>query len=309
MENVVILGDGIAGLAAAIYAARANLSPVVITGYESGGQLMWTTDVENYPGFPEGILGPDLIENMRKQAARFGARFTYKRCERISGEELNWECDLGDEKLSAKTIIIATGATARTLGLEAEKTYFGKGISTCATCDGAFTKGKRVIVVGGGDSAMEESTFLTKFAEHVTIVHRSDVFRASKIMQERALKNPKISVEWNREVVDVIGDGTKVTSATLRDPRTKEEHTIETDFVFYAIGHIPNVGFLDGLVETDAQMNTIITNERYMTSAPGIFAAGDVQDPIWRQAVTAAGSGAAAAISAERYLSEKEHEG
>ena len=306
MEHVIILGDGIAGLAAAIYAARAQLNPVVITGYESGGQLMWTTDVENYPGFPEGVLGPDLIERMRKQAERFGARFVYKRCESVRGEELAWECDLGDETLTAKSIIIATGATARTLGLEAEKTYMGKGISTCATCDGAFTKGKKVLVVGGGDSAMEESTFLTKFAEHVTIVHRKDTFRASKIMQERALKNPKISVEWNSQIADIVGDDAKVTGAVLRDTQTGAERSVETDFVFYAIGHIPNTGFLGELVTTDEQHKTIITNERYMTSAPGIFACGDVQDPIWRQAVTAAGTGAAAAISVERYLAEHE---
>ena len=307
MENVIILGDGIAGLAAAIYAARANLNPVVVTGYESGGQLMWTTDVENYPGFPEGVLGPDLIDRMRKQAERFGARFVYKRCERIDGEELAWECDLGDETLTARSIIIATGATARVLGLEAEKTYMGRGISTCATCDGAFTKGKKVIVVGGGDSAMEESTFLTKFSDQVTIVHRSDAFRASKIMQERALKNPKISVEWNAEVVDVFGDGSKVTGAMLRDTLTGAEREVEVDFVFYAIGHIPNTGFLRDRITTDERFKTIITDERYMTSAPGIFACGDVQDPIWRQAVTAAGTGAASAISVERYLAEKEH--
>ena len=306
MENVIILGGGIAGLSAAIYAARAKLNPIVITGYESGGQLMWTTDVENYPGFPEGVLGPDLIERMRKQAERFGTRLVYKRCEAIGGEEHAWECDLGDETITAKTIIIATGATARVLGLEAEKTYMGRGISTCATCDGAFTKDKKAIIVGGGDSAMEESTFLTKFAEHVTIVHRSDSFRASKIMQERALKNPKISVEWNSEVIDVTGDGTRVRGAVLRDTQTGEERAMETDFVFYAIGHIPNTGFLKGIVETDERFKTIITNERYMTSVPGIFACGDVQDPIWRQAVTAAGSGAAAAISAERYLAEHE---
>jgi thioredoxin reductase (NADPH) len=307
MENVIILGDGIAGLAAAIYAARANLNPVVITGYESGGQLMWTTDVENYPGFPEGVLGPELIDRMRKQAERFGTRFVYKRCEAIRGEELAWECDLGDETLEAKSIIIATGASARMLGLHAEKAYVGKGISTCATCDGAFTKGKKVIIVGGGDSAMEESTFLTKFADHVTIVHRSDAFRASKIMQDRALKNPKISVAWNSEIVDVTGDGTKVTGARLRDTKTGAEREMDVDFVFYAIGHIPNTSFLDGLVATDERFKTIITNEKYMTSAPGIFACGDVQDPIWRQAVTAAGTGAASAISVERYLAEKDH--
>ena len=304
MENVVILGDGIAGLSAAIYAARANLNPVLVTGYESGGQLMWTTDVENYPGFPEGVLGPELIERMRKQAERFGARFLSKRCESVKGEEHAWECDLGDETITTKTIIIATGATARVLGLEAEKTYMGRGISTCATCDGAFTKDKKVIVIGGGDSAMEESTFLTKFAEHVTIIHRSDAFRASKIMQERALKNPKISVEWNSRVIDVTGDGTKVTGATLETP--EGERAIETDFVFYAIGHIPNTSFVDGLVEIDERFKTIITDEKYMTSKRGIFACGDVQDPIWKQAVTAAGTGAAAAISAERYLAEHE---
>lgn len=308
MENVIILGDGVAGLAAAVYAARAELEPLVVTGYESGGQLATTTDVENYPGFAESVLGPELIEAMRTQAERFGARFSMKRCEGIDGSELAWKVNLGDETIETKTIIIATGASARTLGLPAEKTYFGRGVSTCATCDGAFTKGKRVVVVGGGDSAMEEANFLTKFADHVTIVHRRDALRASKIMQERTMNNPKISIEWNSEVTDILGDGQKVTGLTLRDTQSGEERAFETDFLFYAIGHVPNTGFLGDLVELDERFKTIVTDDHYRTSKPGIYAAGDVQDPLWRQAVTAAGTGAAAAIAAERYLAEKAHE-
>ena len=304
-HDVVILGDGVSGLSAAVYAARADLNPILITGYESGGQLMLTTDVENYPGFPEGILGPQLVDNMRKQAERFGTKIVYKRAESIIGEEGAYIIDLGDEKITAKTIIIATGASARTLKLEAEKTYFGKGISTCATCDGAFTKGKKVIVVGGGDSAMEESMFLSKFADSVTIVHRKDEFRASKIMQNRVFANPKIKVIWNHEVVDVKGDEKKVETVLLKntvDESTKEE---QTDFVFYAIGHDPNVKFLNGLVELN-EFGYIKTDIMQRTSKPGIFASGDVQDHIWRQAITAAGTGAAAAIAAERYLAHKE---
>jgi thioredoxin reductase (NADPH) len=303
-HNIVILGDGVAGLSAAIYAARAELKPLLITGYESGGQLMLTTEVENYPGFPDGILGSELVENMRRQAVRFGAIMLYKRAESISGDEGNYVIDLGDEKISAKAIIIATGASARTLGIESEKTYFGKGISTCATCDGAFTKGKKALVVGGGDSAMEEASFLSKFADSVVIVHRSDKFRASKIMQNRVLTNPKVSVIWNSVITDIKGDGKKVTDATIINTNDGSLTDEPCDFVFYAIGHNPNIGFLNGIVALD-EHGYIRTDEMQMTSKPGIFAAGDVQDHIWRQAVTAAGTGAAAAISAERYLSHK----
>lgn len=308
MENVIILGDGIAGLAAAVYAARAELKPLVVTGYESGGQLATTTDVENYPGFAEGVLGPELIEAMRKQAERFGTRFAMKRCEGITSSEMDWKLNLGDETMEARTVIIATGARARTLDLPEEKTYFGRGVSACATCDGAFTKGKRVVVVGGGDSAMEESNFLSKFADHVTIVHRRDSFRASKIMQERTLNNPKISIEWNSEVTGILGDGERVTGVRVRDTASGEERELGTDFLFYAIGHVPNTDFLGGLVDLDERFKTIVTDDRYRTSKPGIYAAGDVQDPIWRQAITAAGTGAAAAIAVERYLAEKAHE-
>ncbi|MFT4309996.1 MAG: thioredoxin-disulfide reductase [Candidatus Woesearchaeota archaeon] len=303
-HDIIILGDGVSGLSAAIYAARADLKPLLITGYESGGQLMLTTEVENYPGFPEGIMGPELIENMRKQAERFGTKILYKRAESISGSQDDYVIDLEDEKISTKSIIIATGASARTLKLDAEKTYFGKGISTCATCDGAFTKGKKVIVVGGGDSAMEESLFLSKFADSVTIVHRKDVFRASKIMQQRVFDNPKIQIIWNHEVMDIMGDNNRVSKALLKN--TIDNTTVEedTDFVFYAIGHDPNVKFLNGMVELN-EHGYIITDDMQRTSREGIFAAGDVQDHIWRQAVTAAGTGAAAAISAERYLSHK----
>lgn len=305
METVVILGDGIAGLSAAIYAARADLNPLVITGYESGGQLMLTTEVENYPGFAKGILGPELIAEMRAQAERFGTRFHYKRVNRIEGSELDYTLDLGDEQIRTKTIIIATGASARTLKLDAEKTYFGRGLSTCATCDGAFTRGKQVIVIGGGDSAMEESLFLAKFAEKVTIVHRRDAFRASQIMQKRVFESEKISIIWNHVLSDIKGDEKQITHAVLTDTKKGVVTEHETDFIFYAIGHDPNVSFVRGLVDLD-EHDTIKTDHRQRTSMPGIFAAGDVQDPIWRQAVTAAGTGAAAAISVERYLSEKE---
>lgn len=304
-RKVVILGDGVAGLTAAVYAARADLKPLIITGYESGGQLMLTTNVENFPGFPDGILGPELIENLRKQAQRFGAEYLYKRAEKIEGEEMNYKIHTDEEVIEAETVIIATGASARTLKLEAEKKYFGRGMSTCATCDGAFTKGKRVVVIGGGDSAMEESLFLTKFAEKVTIVHRRGEFRASKIMQERAMNNEKIDVIWNSELVDVKGDDNKLTHAVLKNTETEETSDFETDFIFYAIGHDPNTKFLQNLVELD-EKGYIRTDEHQQTSRQGIFAAGDVQDHNWRQAVTAAGTGCASAIAAERYLSGKE---
>jgi len=294
-RKVVILGDGVAGLTAAVYAARADLKPLVITGYESGGQLMLTTEVENFPGFPEGILGPELVENMRKQAERFGAEYLYKKAEKIEGQEMNFKIHTDEEVIEAETIIIATGASARTLKLEAEKKYFGRGMSICATCDGAFTKGKRVVVIGGGDSAMEESLFLTKFADKVTIVHRRNEFRASKIMQERVLNHPKIEVVWDSELTDVKGDDAKITHAVLKNTKTGEESDFETDFIFYAIGHDPNVGFLNGLVKLDDK-GYIDTDKEQRTSVPGIYAAGDVQDHNWRQAVTAAGTGCASAI-------------
>ena len=305
-HKLIILGDGVAGLTAGVYAARADLAPLIITGYESGGQLMLTTLVENFPGFPDGVMGPELIERIRKQAEKFGASFLMTAAEKITGEEGAWRVHTPEGVYEAEAVIIATGASARMLGLEAEKEYMGRGISVCATCDGAFTRGKKVIVVGGGDSAMEDALFLTKFAEKVTIVHRRDQFRASKIMQKRVFDNPKINIIWNHIVTDIKGDGMKVTHAVLKNTQTGEEQTVETDFVFYAIGHVPNTSFVKDLVTLDEQ-GYIITDKYQMTSQKGIFAAGDVQDPLWRQAVTAAGTGAAAAISAERYLAEREH--
>ncbi len=305
-RKVVILGDGVAGQTAAIYAARAELQPLIITGYQSGGQLTETTEVENFPGFPEGIDGTELVERMRKQATKFGAEYKFDRATKIEGEEMNYKISLeGGEIIEAETIIIATGASAKKLGLKAEETYFGRGISACATCDAAFTKDKTVIVVGGGDVAMEEATFLTRFAKKVYLVHRRDKFRASKIMQKRVFENEKITILWNKIITDVQGDGTKVTKAILKDTLTGEEQELQTDFVFYAIGHKPNTEFLKDFIELD-EHGYIKTNRMLETNKPGIWAAGDVQDKIWRQAVTAAGTGAAAAINAERYLSEKE---
>ncbi len=304
-KEIIILGDGVAGQTAAIYAARADLKPLIITGYQSGGQLTETTEVENFPGFPEGIDGTELVERMRKQAARFGAEYKFDRAIKIEGEELNYKVHLeGGEIIETKTIIIATGASAKKLGLEAEKEYFGRGISACATCDAAFTRDKTVIVVGGGDVAMEEASFLTKFAKKVYLVHRRDSFRASRIMQKRVLENEKITILWNKIIVDIKGDGTKVTKAILKDTQTGEEKELETDFVFYAIGHKPNTDFLKDFIELDEQ-GYIKTNRMLETNKPGIWAAGDVQDKIWRQAVTAAGTGAATAINVERYLEEK----
>lgn len=307
-RKVIILGDGVAGQTAAIYAARADLKPLVITGYQPAGQLSETTEVENFPGFPDGIEGTELVERMRKQATKFGAEYKFDKATKIEGEEMNYKIHLeGGEILEAETIIIATGASAKKLGLKAEEEYFGRGISACATCDAAFTRDKTVIVVGGGDVAMEEATFLTKFAKKVYLVHRRDSFRASKIMQKRVFDNPKIEILWNKIVVDVKGDGTKVTKAILKDTQTGEEKELETDFVFYAIGHKPNTEFLKDFIELD-EHGYVKTNRMLETNKPGIWAAGDVQDKIWRQAITAAGTGAAAAINAERYLSEKESE-
>ncbi len=307
-RKVVILGDGVAGQTAAIYTGRAELQPLVITGYQSGGQLTETTEVENFPGFPEGIDGTELVERMRKQATKFGAEYKFDRAVKIEGEEMNYKVHLeGGEIIEAETIIIATGASAKKLGLKAEEEYFGRGISACATCDAAFTKDKIVTVVGGGDVAMEEATFLTRFAKKVYLVHRRDKFRASKIMQKRVFENPKIEILWNKIIVDIKGDGNKVTTAILKDTVTGEEKELQTDFVFYAIGHKPNTEFLKDFIELD-EHGYIKTNRMLETNKPGIWAVGDVQDKIWRQAVTAAGTGAAAAINAERYLSEKESE-
>ena len=300
MENVVIIGSGLAGLTAAIYNARANLKPVLVSGKAEGGQLMLTTAVENYPGFPEGIMGPDLIDKITRQAKRFGTRFVDGDAEKVEVKGDGFETVTSEETIKSKSVIIASGASARMLGLDSEKKYLGNGVHTCATCDSYAYGGKEVIVVGGGDSAMEESLFIAKHASKVTLVHRRDSFRASRIMQDRLSANEKIGVILNAVVQEVLGDGTRVAGVKVRDVNTDEVKELKTDAVFLAIGHVPNTKFLGGLVETDGQ-GFILTNKT-RTKVPGLFACGDVQDPRYKQAVTAAGSGCQAAMEAERYV-------
>ena len=304
MEKVIILGTGIAGCTAAIYAARANLNPLVISGPEDGGQLTLTTDVENFPGFPEGVQGPALVEMCKKQAERFGTRFKVDIASEFKKLKNEFELSLlGGEKIQTKTLIVATGASARWLGIPSEEKYKGRGVTTCATCDGAFFKGKEVVVIGGGDSAMEESNFLTKFATKVTVIHRKDSFKASKIMQDRFFKNPKCKVVWDSEVVEILGDGKKVTGVKLRNTKTGKVTEFKTDGVFLAIGHIPNTSIFKGILDLDER--GYIKADRFMkTNIPGVFAAGDVQDTRYRQAITAAGTGCQAAMEAEKYLAE-----
>jgi thioredoxin reductase (NADPH) len=302
VHNVIIIGSGCAGLTAAIYTARANLSPLVIDGHEPGGQLTLTTMVENFPGFPEGVLGPDLIESMRKQAARFGA--TYK-AGAVTDADLGrrpFKITVGKEIFECSALIIAAGASARLLGLESEKKLMGHGVSTCATCDGYFFRGKEIVVLGGGDSAMEEATFLTKFASRVTIVHRRNEFRASKIMLARARSNEKIHFATPVVVLDVL-DVAKgaVEGVRIRNVESSAESVIPAEGVFLAIGHDPNTKFFRGKLEMD-EAGYIVTRDRTRTSVEGVFAAGDVQDRRYRQAVTAAGSGCMAAIDAEKFL-------
>ncbi len=306
MEDVIILGTGIAGCTAAIYAARANLKPLLISGMEDGGQLMLTTDVENFPGFPEGVQGPELVERCKKQAERFGARFKTDIVTTVASVEGGFELSLmSEEKVQCKTLIVATGASARWLGFESEKKYKGRGVTTCATCDGAFFKDKEVIVVGGGDSAMEEALFLTKFATKVTVIHRREELRASKVMQDKAKKHEKISFIWNSEVKEILGDEKRVTGVKLLNNKTQEESEFTCDGVFLAIGHIPNTKFLTGFLDLDDHGYLVASKEMH-TSVEGIFAAGDVQDTRFRQAITAAGSGCMAAMEAEKYLAERE---
>lgn len=306
MEKVVILGTGIAGLTAAIYTARANLSPLVISGNEDGGQLTLTTDVENFPGFPDGIQGPELINITKKQAERFGARFKLDFVAGIKKSNHYFKLSLSSgENIMAESLIITTGASARWLGIPSEEKYKGRGVTTCATCDGAFFKNKEVIVIGGGDSAMEESQFLTKFATKVTVIHRKDSFKASKIMQDRFFKNKKCAVIWDSEVQEIIGDGKKVMAVKIKNLKTGKVAEFKTDGVFLAIGHVPNTSFLQGLVDVDS-LGYIKSDRFTKTNVPGIFAAGDVQDSRYRQAITAAGSGCQAAMEVEKYLAEKE---
>jgi thioredoxin reductase (NADPH) len=307
VHDVIIIGSGCAGLTAAIYAARANLKPLVIDGYEPGGQLSLTTMVENYPGFPDGILGPQLIENMRKQAERFGAEFKAGAVSDVDLSRRPFLITAGKESYQGRALIVAAGASARMLGLESERKLIGHGVSTCATCDGYFFRGKEIVVVGGGDTAMEEATFLTKFASRVNLVHRRNEFRASKIMLDRARANEKIRflTPFVVEEISDVGKGA-VENVQLRNLDTKETSTIETEGLFVAIGHEPNTKVFQGKLEMDAN-GYLKTHHGAHTSVPGVFAAGDVQDHVYRQAVTAAGSGCMAAIEAERFLQHGDH--
>src|SRR3954451_17488876 len=302
LHNVIVIGSGPAGLTAALYSARANLKPLVIEGLEAGGQLMLTTLVENWPGFRDGIMGPELMEEMRVQAERFGAETIRGHVTGVNLRTHPFTVKTADAEYQARALIIATGASARLLGLPSERALIGHGVSTCATCDGYFFRGKPIAVVGGGDSAMEEAIFLTRFASHVTVVHRRETLRASKIMQDKAFANAKISFEWNTEVDDIKDTGKgEVTAIALRNSISGERKEIPVDGVFVAIGHTPNTSLFRGQIEADAN-GYIVTHSGSRTSVPGIFACGDVQDHVYRQAITAAGSGCMAAIDAEKYL-------
>lgn len=301
-HKVIIVGTGPAGLTAALYTARADLKPLVFEGPEPGGQLTLTTEVENFPGFPEGILGPTLIENIKKQAARFGAEFLAKH---ISHCDFNQRpfllTDSDGKKYSSHVVIISTGASAKLLNLPHEKELIGRGVSTCATCDGFFYRNKIVHVVGGGDTAMEDANFISKFASKVYLVHRKDKFRASKPMQDRTFKNPKIEVIWNSEVTEIKFDQSGVTGIIVKNILTQEVQNRQTDGLFYAIGHTPNTKFLNNQITTD-EAGFILANNEVETNIKGVFACGDVKDSYYRQAITAAGSGCQAAMRAERYL-------
>jgi thioredoxin reductase (NADPH) len=309
---VIIIGSGPAGLTAAIYTARANLNPLVIEGEPSstsdqpGGQLMLTTDVENYPGFADGIMGPELMARMREQASRFGATFRTEKVTRIDFTERPFGVWVRDTEYRAESVIITTGAQSLMLGLEAESRLIGHGLSTCATCDGFFFRGQEIAVVGGGDSALEEAIFLTKFAEKVTVIHRRDSLRASKIMQDRAFANPRTEFLWNHVVTDLLGD-TKLEGARVRNVGTGEEHDLAVSGVFVAIGHRPNTDLFKGVLDMDDNGYLVTVPGTSRTNIPGVFAAGDVQDHTYRQAVTAAGSGCMAAIDAERWLEANAH--
>ena len=304
-RKVIIIGSGPAGLTAAVYAASANLEPLVFEGSQPGGQLTITTDVENFPGFPDGIMGPELIEHMRKQAVRFGATCEYKTVDRVGLLSSPFTIWVKDEKYTADTIIISTGASARLLGLDSEKELMGYGVSACATCDGFFFKEKEVLVVGGGDSAAEEAVFLTKFASKVTIIHRRDELRASKIMQDRVFDHKRIEIMWNSSLDDISGTkDSGVTGAMIKDTVSGDTKKISCDGVFMAIGHIPNTSVFKGQLDLDDKGYIITKPDSTYTNIPGVFACGDVQDKTYRQAVTAAGTGCMSAIDAERWLEE-----
>ena len=302
-RKVIIIGSGPAGLTAATYAARANLEPLVFEGSQPGGQLTITTDVENYPGFPDGILGPDLMDKFRDQAKRFGAECHFKHVTKVNLNDRPFKVWVADETYTSDSIIIATGATARLLGLESETRLMGHGVSACATCDGFFFKDKKVLVIGGGDSAMEEANFLTKFAAEVQIVHRRDTLRASKIMQDRIMNNPRITIQWNTVLEDIEGnEADGVSGVSLRDTRTDEVRQEPCDGVFLAIGHVPNTELFDAVLDLDDQKYIRTVDVSSRTSVAGVFACGDVQDHVYRQAITAAGTGCMAAMDAEKYL-------
>ena len=305
IHKTIIIGSGPAGLTAAIYAARANLNPIVFEGNQPGGQLTITTDVENYPGFPDGVLGPDMMDLFRKQAQRFGAECFYKYVSKVDFSSSPFKVYVQDEEYLAESVIVSTGASARMLGLKAEKELMGYGVSTCATCDGYFFKDKEIVVVGGGDSAMEEASFLTKFASKVTLIHRREEFRASKIMIDRVLDNPKIEIIKNAVVADIFGsqkDG--VSGILLKDTIDGKERNFDCEGVFYGIGHKPNTDQFKGTIDLDDQGYILTNPGSTLTNVAGIFACGDVQDSHYRQAITAAGSGCMAAIDAEKYLED-----
>jgi thioredoxin reductase (NADPH) len=305
-HKVVIMGSGPAGLTAALYTARANLEPVVFEGLEAGGQLTLTTDVENYPGFPDGVMGPDLMNAMRAQAERFGAKCVMAEITSVDFSSRPFKVVSGDIEIEADSFIIASGASAKMLGIESEKLLLGHGVSTCATCDGFFFKDKELLVVGGGDSAVEEAIFLTKFASKVSIVHRRDELRASKILQDRAFKNEKLDFIWDSEIEEILGSKeTGVTGAKLKNTKTGDITEKEAQGVFVAIGHNPNTQLFKGQLEMDEVGYLITESGSTETNVPGVFAAGDVQDNIYRQAITAAGSGCMSAIDAERFLEEQ----